>query len=252
MPPFYGFLVCKKKFHCLLRRSFSIGRFAKFKDPRTLIKYTFILGIVFSLTIVGLIFADLISKTEDVGYAPTQPIPFKHSIHAGENKIECLYCHQNVDKSRHATVPAMNVCMGCHTHVATDRPNVQILTELYNKGESSHWVKIHDLPEHVFFPHNRHVAAGVKCQICHGPIQEMDKVKQENEFTMGFCLRCHRKNDFVNEKQGVGRPNYDTQRAAKFLLGDKSVYKDNSEAKPLAIHPVTHMNANTTCSTCHQ
>lgn len=189
----------------------------------------------------------------EVNYAPDQPIPFSHKIHAGIHKIECLYCHQNADKSRHATVPAMNVCMGCHTTIATDRPNIKKMTELYNKGESFEWVKIHDLPEHVYFPHRKHVAAGVSCQSCHGEIEKMDVVKQEHEITMGFCIKCHRDNNYVDPSQGVGQYNYAMHNQTLIDLGDSSKYKKPGESpKPLAIHPITHMNATTECSACHQ
>lgn len=210
---------------------------------------------VLYLVLFGLIIAELIDETMDVGYAPEQPIPFSHKIHAGDNKMECMYCHFNADKSRHATVPAMSVCMGCHKTVATDRPHIKKMHELNEKGESFEWVKIHHLPEHVFFPHQRHVAAGVECQTCHGPIETMDVVKQSKEFTMGFCLDCHRNNDYVNEEQGVGTINYRTHRDRVLKLNDSMKYHDVAnpeDAGEMKIHPVTHMNAQTDCSTCHQ
>lgn len=163
-----------------------------------------------------------------------------------------MYCHQNVDKSRHATVPAMEVCMGCHQHVARDSVHIKKMHELNEKGESFKWVKIHDLPEHVYFPHRLHIAAGVKCQTCHGSIEEMDKVVQKTDFTMGYCLACHRDNNYVNKGQDVGALNYKATQELMPDLGDESVYKSHDEVKSLIIDPSTHMNAGTDCSICHQ
>jgi len=124
--------------------------------------------------------------------APTQPIPFSHKIHAGDNKIECLYCHFGADKSPVANIPPVEVCMGCHKIVAADKPNIQKLTEYYTKGEPIPWIQVHVLPQHVKFNHKRHVKAGVACQECHGPVQEMAVVRQVNSLKMGWCISCHR------------------------------------------------------------
>jgi hypothetical protein len=167
--------------------------------------------------------------------------------------MECLYCHFNADKSRHATVPPMSLCMGCHAQVATDRPHIKRLTEKYEKGESYEWAKVHHLPEHAFFPHERHVAAGVACQECHGPVETMDKVVQAVDINMGWCMECHRDNDYVNAEQGVGTMNYQTHRDMIIHLGPDGKYDSelNRQEEP-PIHPMTHMNAPTSCSTCHQ
>jgi hypothetical protein len=212
----------------------------------------FVLAIL-GLGVAGVVLAEIYDSSLDVGYAPEQPIPFSHKIHAGENKMECLYCHFNADKSRHATVPPMSLCMGCHQQVAKDRPLIKRMTALYAEGKSFEWVKVHHVPDHVYFPHRRHVAAGVSCQECHGPVEEMNKVKQVKEFTMGWCLSCHRNNDFVNASQGVGSPNYSTHRDMIIDLGPDGKYSSelNRTEEP-AIHPLSHMNAPTSCSTCHQ
>jgi hypothetical protein len=208
---------------------------------------------VLGLGVAGVVLAEIYESSLDKGYAPEQPIPFSHKIHAGENKMECLYCHFNADKSRHATVPPMSLCMGCHQQVAKDRPIIKRMAKLNEEGKSVEWIKVHHAPDHVYFPHRKHVAAGVSCQECHGPVEEMDKIKQVKEFTMGWCLDCHRNNDFVNESQGVGSPNYRTHRDMIIDLGPDAKYSSelNRKEEP-AIHPLTHMNAPTSCSTCHQ
>lgn len=127
------------------------------------------------------------------GYAPDQPIPFSHKLHAGDRKIDCQYCHANADKSRHATIPSVNVCLNCHSVVKTDSPHIQKMKDLEAKGYSLEWVKVHDMPDFVFFSHKRHIAKGVACEKCHGNVAKMVKVEQVELLNMGFCVECHRK-----------------------------------------------------------
>ena len=128
------------------------------------------------------------------GYAPEQPIPFSHRLHAGDNHIPCMYCHTNVERSRHATVPALNICMNCHSVVAVNKPNIIKLTQAYNSDKPIEWVRILDLPDFVFFSHRWHIAHGFQCQECHGPVQTMDRVYQYRKLNMGDCVSCHRQN----------------------------------------------------------
>lgn len=125
------------------------------------------------------------------GYAPQQPIPYSHELHAGKYKIDCLYCHANAEVSRHAGVPSLNVCMNCHLTVGQGE-NIQKLREAYNNKTPIKWVKVHMLPDFVHFNHKRHVQKGVSCQKCHGPIEEMKVVRQHSDLSMGWCVNCHR------------------------------------------------------------
>ena len=126
------------------------------------------------------------------GYSPDQPIPFDHSLHVSENKIQCQYCHNQVERSRHSNIPALSTCMNCHLTVKTDSPHIQKLREAYDAKKSIEWVKIHMLPDHVQFNHSAHIARGVNCQTCHGPIETMQKVYQYSDLSMGWCVNCHR------------------------------------------------------------
>jgi Cytochrome c7 and related cytochrome c/Class III cytochrome C family len=136
-----------------------------------------------------------IDTFSNVGYAPKQPIPFNHKTHAGINRIPCLYCHGNAERSRHATVPAMNICMNCHSVVATDKPDVQTLTSLWNNNTTLQWVRIYRLPDYVYFSHRWHVAKAITCQECHGLVDSMDVIQQVPNLKMGWCISCHRKNE---------------------------------------------------------
>lgn len=126
------------------------------------------------------------------GYAPEQPIPYSHRLHAGTMKIPCQYCHTNVARSRHAGVPAVETCMNCHRVTKTDSPHIQTLTAIYDSGRPIEWKRIHVLPDHVYFDHRPHVNGGIACQTCHGEIQTMDVVYQHMSLRMANCLGCHR------------------------------------------------------------
>ncbi len=128
------------------------------------------------------------------GYAPIQPLSFSHKIHAGDNKIPCLYCHSNAERSSSATVPSMQTCMGCHNMVATSKPTIQSLRQIYSEGKVIDWVRIHRVPDFVYFNHSRHIAKGIACQTCHGPVEKMEVVYQFRRLNMGDCVTCHREN----------------------------------------------------------
>lgn len=122
---------------------------------------------------------------------PAQPIAFSHRLHAGQYQIDCLYCHTGTDLSPVATIPSVEECMGCHRVVQTQRPEVQKLAGYASRQEPIPWVRVHHLPEFVQFDHGRHVRAGVECQECHGPVEEMEVVYQYSSLRMGWCLNCH-------------------------------------------------------------
>jgi hypothetical protein len=132
------------------------------------------------------------------GQGPQQPIAFSHQIHTGKLAMNCLYCHYGADKSTVANIPPVSVCMGCHKLAMTDRPEIKKLTGYWERGEAVPWVEVYRLPDHVKFNHKRHVAAGVQCLECHGPVPTMTVMYQFPSLRMGWCITCHRKN--VNDK----------------------------------------------------
>jgi hypothetical protein len=126
------------------------------------------------------------------GYQPEQPIPFDHTIHVAQNKIQCQYCHNQVERSAHANIPALSTCMNCHLTVKTDSPHIQKLREAFDKGQTIEWVNVHMLPDFVHFNHSAHIQRGVNCQTCHGPVETMQRVYQFQTLDMGWCVNCHR------------------------------------------------------------
>jgi hypothetical protein len=126
------------------------------------------------------------------GYKPIQPINYNHQIHVEKNNMECQYCHSGVAKSPFATMPSVELCMGCHKTVRADTPEIKKLAEHYENKTPVEWEPVNHLPEHVIFTHERHIKAGVGCQNCHGQVQKMDVVEKVSSLKMGFCVSCHR------------------------------------------------------------
>jgi mono/diheme cytochrome c family protein len=161
------------------------------------------------------------------GYAPKQPIAFSHKIHAGDMEIDCKYCHTGVLKGRSATIPSTNICMNCHNQIKagaqTGESQIAQILKSYNENEPIQWVRVHNLPDLAYFNHAQHVnVGGVECQTCHGPVQEMETVRQHSLLTMGWCIDCHRKTD-VNTK---GNAYYDKLvELHKKNKGEKAPYK---------------------------
>lgn len=178
----------------------------------------FITVIVFLLSSAYFGYGYLMQVGIDQGYMPIQPIHYSHKIHAGDNQIECKYCHSSARVSKHSGIPSLNVCMNCHVNIAeyngeedlekgyTKEFYTNEIKKLYkavgwNEETQSYtgetqpvkWVRIHNLPDFVYFNHAQHVSvAGIECQKCHGPVEEMEILYQHSSLTMGWCINCHR------------------------------------------------------------
>ena len=170
------------------------------------------------------------------GYEPVQPISYSHRLHAGELGIQCLHCHSAAEKGKHAGIPSANVCINCHRFISAPWLDVKAENDLADKEKrkphqiiSSEiqkiydamglnnemkpdslkksmpitWMKVHNLPDFVYFNHSVHVSAGVECQTCHGAVETMERVRQVNDLSMGWCVNCHRdvNANSVNGKQ---------------------------------------------------
>ena len=164
----------------------------------------------FVLSGLGAAWDGLLTVGVHQGYQPEQPIAFSHKLHAGENGVDCNYCHSGARHSKSAGVPSANVCMNCHTYINEGRSEqgTQEISKIYAaigfdpetrsyiegyEQQPIEWIRIHNLPDLAYFNHSQHVnVAGVECQECHGPIQEMEVVEQYSPLTMGWCIDCHR------------------------------------------------------------
>lgn len=147
-------------------------------------------------------------------YQPKQPIAFSHKIHAGQYEIDCKYCHTGVMKGKQANIPSPNICMNCHSQIASGtNTGTGEISKIYaavgwnpdsakytGKVKPIEWVRIHNLPDLAYFNHAQHVnVGGVECETCHGPIKEMEVVKQYSLLTMGWCVNCHRQTDVASK-----------------------------------------------------
>ena len=130
--------------------------------------------------------------TREVGYQPVQPVPYSHALHAGEMGIDCRYCHTTVEVTGHAAVPPTDTCLNCHELIRNDSEKLIPVLESRATGMPVEWVRVHDLPDFVYFDHSAHVTRGISCVSCHGRVDKMEEVHQEEPLHMGWCLRCHR------------------------------------------------------------
>jgi mono/diheme cytochrome c family protein len=172
-------------------------------------------GFIFLVTFIvtAILFKNVIDGLYSIGvqqgYQPKQPIAFSHKLHAGAYEINCKYCHTGAAKGKQANIPSPNICMNCHSQIKQESPEIQKIyaaigydpkTASYTgKQKPIEWVRIHNLPDLAYFNHAQHVnVGGIECQTCHGPIEEMEVVKQYSLLTMGWCIDCHRKTDVNN------------------------------------------------------
>jgi cytochrome c551/c552 len=154
-----------------------------------------------------MIYEEAVKLGRSEGYQPDQPIKFSHQVHVTENQIDCMYCHHTAETSQSANFPSTNLCMNCHMVVRegtlSGRFEIEKLVNAFEEGRSIEWIRIHELPDHVFFSHAQHVGAGkLDCIQCHGKVEEMHIVRQEKDLSMGWCLDCHRqtKVDFMDNQ----------------------------------------------------
>lgn len=152
---------------------------------------------IIALMIVGLAITAgmtyyMTPKYADVGYQPIQPVAFDHSLHVGQLGIDCRYCHTFVDRSAFSNIPDAGTCMNCHNQIRADSPALAPIRESVASGNPVKWVKIHSMPDYVYFNHAVHVNRGVSCVECHGKVNEMPVVFRDKSLTMQFCLDCHR------------------------------------------------------------
>ena len=146
----------------------------------------------YRLTLTALVIAAVGLEPTNEGYAPSQPIAYSHTQHAGERNINCLYCHYAAERGRYAGIPPLSVCAGCHDSIEPKSAPARQLAEVLAAGQPVAWVLVHKLPDHAYFHHGAHLAAGLKCQQCHGPVETMARVRQHAPLTMGWCVDCHR------------------------------------------------------------
>ena len=168
-----------------------------------------------------------------------QPIQFSHERHVGGNGIDCRYCHTSVEESPFAGIPPTKTCMNCHSQIFSNSPFLEPVRQSFQSGASIRWTRVHDLPDFVYFNHSIHIHKGVGCTTCHGQVDRMPLMWQEQSLQMEWCLECHRSPErFVRPREAVFSVDYvppaDQLELGKLLVAEYQIQKLTS------------------CSTCHR
>jgi hypothetical protein len=191
-----------------------VDRFATVKKLAKNKKFVFFVLICVSIAGASWTWMGMWNTNVHSGYQPVQPIKFPHDLHAGVMKIQCQYCHSGAYKSKNASIPSLNICMNCHKTVKTESPEIHKIydalgydpqTQKYDstKSRPMQWIRIHNLPDLVYFNHSQHVkVAGLKCQTCHGPVETMKEVYQYSPLTMKWCIQCHKRTGITYKDNG--------------------------------------------------
>lgn len=171
-----------------------------------------------------------------------QPVPFSHKHHANELGIDCRYCHTAVEVSASAGIPPTKTCMNCHSQIWAESPTLEPVRASFRTDQSIPWIKVHDLPDFVYFNHSIHVAKGIGCASCHGRVDQMNLTWQENSLQMEWCLNCHRHPEqFVRPREQVFNMGYKLPGKEQRARGEELVAQYNIHKEQL-----------TNCSICHR
>jgi hypothetical protein len=171
-----------------------------------------------------------------------QPVQFSHKHHAGDDGIDCRYCHTSVETSASAGMPATQTCMNCHSQIWADSPYLEPVRESARTGKPIQWTRVNDLPDYVYFNHSIHINKGVGCSTCHGNVAQMPLMYQASSLQMEWCLECHRNPEkFVRDKKDIFK--MDWQPPADQPQAGAELVKRNKIQDSFAL---------TSCSTCHR
>jgi hypothetical protein len=178
-------------------------------------------------------------RNSAIGYAPQQPVPYSHALHVGELGMDCRYCHTTVEYAAQASVPTAETCMNCHKTIHTESPKLLPVREAYANDTLIEWVRVHDLADYSYFDHSAHVTAGVSCVSCHGRVDRMEVVSQQEKLTMSWCLDCHRNPD----------PHL---RPADQVTNMEWTPDEDPAVLGARLREVHDINPSTDCTTCHR
>jgi len=172
----------------------------------------------------------------------TQPVQFSHAHHVGGLGIDCRYCHTSVDQARFANIPPTKTCMNCHSQIWTNAPILEPVRASFRENRPLEWTRVHDLPDFVYFNHSIHVAKGVGCATCHGRVDRMPLMYQENSLMMRWCLDCHRNPaKYIRPRDQVFNMAYE-RPADDPGIGERLVKE----------YKIADARQLTSCSTCHR
>jgi len=218
----------------------------KSNDIFTFPKWTWVLRPAIAVAAVGgLVYASVLvtlgfsPQATDVGYMPIQPVPYSHALHVGQLGLDCRYCHTGVEVAAAAAIPPTQTCMNCHSKVRANSEKLIPIRESYATGMPVPWIRVHDLPDYVYFNHSAHVRRGVGCVSCHGRIDTMEVVFQAKELSMGWCLDCHR-----NPERHL--------RPVEFVTQLDWVPEEDQLVLGARLRELNNIDPKETCNTCHR
>jgi len=183
------------------------------------------------------------NQSTHVGYQPKQPVNYSHAIHAGQLGIDCRYCHTDVEKSGQANIPPTETCMACHSKIGLNKGSLELIRKSWNDKAPIEWVKVHRLPDFVYFNHSAHVERGVGCISCHGRIDQMEVVTHVKPLSMAWCLECHR-----NPEPNL-RP---LDQITSMTWQPSDAGNETAESLGKTLRSKYKLNPSTDCSTCHR
>jgi hypothetical protein len=213
------------------------------RSTNTIARFS-IFGALFFVAFAGWLF-DAVNRSSYVtrqAVARVQPVQFSHQHHVGAMGIDCRYCHTTVERTAFANVPPTKTCMNCHTQIWAVSPELEPVRASFRTGTSIEWVRVHDLPDFVYFNHSIHVAKGIGCETCHGRVDRMPLVAQATNLQMDWCLECHRNPErYVRPREEVFTMGWEPA-GDQLALGRKLVRE----------YGIRGPSALTSCSTCHR
>jgi len=200
-----------------------------------------IFGLVFFVAFVGWV-AMMLDRSTTVTRERQvfeQPVPFSHKHHVTDDGIDCRYCHTSVETSPFAGIPPTKTCMNCHSQLFATEPILEPVRASFRDDKPLHWVRVHDLPDFVYFNHSIHVKKGMGCETCHGRVDQMPLMQQVNTLQMEWCLNCHRNpENYVRPRSEITTMGY-RPPVPQSVIGPQLVKEYG-------------INSLTSCSTCHR
>jgi hypothetical protein len=189
------------------------------------------------------------------GIAQAQPVPFSHQHHVGGDGIDCRYCHTSVENSSFAGIPPTKTCMNCHSQIWTNAPMLEPVRASYRTGKSLEWTRVNYLPDYVYFNHSIHIAKGVGCYSCHGPVDKMPLTYEASSMRMEWCLNCHRAPEkFLRPRDQVFNMEYKQPSEDNKIAVDGTEYTEQIALGDALKHKynIRTVEDITSCSTCHR
>jgi hypothetical protein len=200
-----------------------------------------LLGFLLVVVSAGFAWRGVVTDPHRLGEPVNQPVPFSHKHHVDDDGIDCRFCHTSVETSAFAGIPPIATCMTCHSQLFTDAPMLKPLIDSWKSGAPLRWNRVYQLPDFVYFNHSIHIAKGVGCTTCHGPVDRMPLMRQQAPLTMGWCLDCHRAPE-----------RYVRPRSEIFSTSWKPPADQEAQGKRLLAAYLAHPKNLTDCSVCHR